>query len=287
MTAEPVISGSTRVVGIIGDPVRHSVSPAIHNAAFAAVGLDWVFLAFPVPAGEVSAALRGVRALGIEGLSVTMPHKSEVARLVDRTSPAAQRLGAVNTVVREGGQLVGHSTDGPGLLDALRADHGLDPAGMRCAVLGAGGAARAIVLALAEAGAAEVTVVNRTATTGRAAAALAGPVGRIGVPEEVGGADLVVNATPVGMGEAGETGQMPLDPKLLQAGQVVVDIVYHPLVTPLLREARARGATAVGGLGMLVHQAAHAFRIWTGEDAPLGVMSAAAAGAIAHSSSGA
>ena len=280
-----IISGTTRVIGIIGDPVRHSVSPAIHNAAFAAAGLDWVFLAFLVEAGSARDALRGVRALGLDGLSVTMPHKTAVARLVDRCSATAARLGAVNTVVSEGGTLVGHSTDGPGFLDALRADHAIDPSGMRCVVLGAGGAARAIVLALADAGAAQVTVVNRTPRSARQAASLAGPVGRVGRPEDATAADLVVNATSVGMGESGQTGQMPVDPGLIQSGQTVVDIVYHPMVTPLLRAATARGATAIGGLGMLVHQAAHAFRLWTGQDPPLGVMSAAAAGAIAHSSS--
>ena len=280
------VSGATRVVGVIGDPVRHSVSPAIHNAAFSAAGLDWAFLAFPVAVGATRDAVRGVRAVGIDGLSVTMPHKQAVARLVDRSGPTATRLAAVNTVVREGAELVGHSTDGPGFLDALQVDHAVDPAGMRCVVIGAGGAARAIVLALAEAGAAEITVVNRTPKTAKQAASLAGPRGRTGGPAAASEADLVVNATPVGMGEAGKSGQIPLDPELIRSGQVVVDIVYHPLVTPLLREARARGAVAVGGLGMLVHQAAHAFRIWTGEEPPLEVMSAAAAGAIAHSSSG-
>lgn len=274
--------GSTRVAGVIGDPVRHSLSPALHNAAFRALGLDWAFLAFPVAAGQTGPALLGVRALSIDGLSVTMPHKSAVAALVDRLSPAAERLQAVNTVAWEGTALVGHNTDGAGLLDSLGADHGVDPAGRRCLVLGAGGAARAVVLALAGAGAAQVTVVNRTPGPAAEAAALAGPLGRVGVVSEVAAAEIVVNATPVGM--AGVTPDLPIDPDLLQAGQLVVDIVYHPPVTPLLREARARGATTVGGLGMLVHQAAHAFRLWTGEDPPLEVMSAAAAAALAHSS---
>jgi shikimate dehydrogenase len=148
-------------------------------------------------------------------------------------------------------------------------------------VLGAGGAARAVVLALADAGAAEVVVAGRTPDRVATAAALAGERGRAGPVEEASGCDLVVNATPVGMGE---DGGLPLDPALLGAGQVVADLVYHPLVTPLLTEARARGAIAVNGLGMLIHQAAHAFRLWTGEDPPLAVMSAAALRALARPS---
>jgi shikimate dehydrogenase len=261
------------VAGVVGDPVRHSLSPTLHNAAFEALELDWVFLAFEVPAGEAKAAIEGMRALGIDGLSVTMPHKSDVAAAVDRLSATAERLGAVNTVVRQGGVLVGENTDGAGFVDALRSDEGFDPAGRRCLVVGAGGAARAVVLALAEAGAVEVVVVGRTPDRVAAAAALAGARGRAGTVEEARDCDLAVNATPVGMGVDSE---LPLDPGLLGPGQVVADLVYHPLTTPLLAEARARGAVAVNGLGMLIHQAAHAFRLWTGEDPPLAVMSAAA-----------
>ena len=263
------------MAGVIGDPVRHSLSPALHNAAFAALGLDWVYLAFEVPAGSAAAAVEGMRALGIDGLNVTMPHKEDVAAAVDRLSPVAERLGAVNTVVRRGGVLAGESTDGIGFVDALRSDEGFDPAGKRCLVVGAGGAARAVVLALADAGA-SVAVVGRTPERVAACAALGG---RVGSPEEAGDADLIVNATPVGMGD--DTG-LPVDPAMLGPGQMVADLVYHPLQTPLLAEARARGAVAVNGLGMLIHQAAHAFRLWTGEDPPLEVMSAAAVRALSH-----
>ena len=173
-----------------------------------------------------------------------------------------------------GGELLGDSTDGDGFLDSLRLDHGVDVSGLRTVVIGAGGAARAVVLALARAGAAEVAVVNRTPTRAEAAAALAGAAGRVVgstgmVPERAprsGTADLVVNATPVGMdGVAGiGPGSLPVDPSRLRPGQVVVDLVYRPLVTPLLRAAADRGARPVDGLGMLVHQAAHQFRRWTG-----------------------
>ena len=268
----------TRLAGVIGDPIRHSLSPALHNAAFRALELDWAFLAFEVPEGEAPGAIAGVRALGIDGLSVTKPHKAAVVPLMDRLSPTAERLDAVNAVVRRGTELVGENTDGQGFLDTLRLDHGFDPAGRRCVIRGAGGAGRAVILALAGAGAADIAVVaGRSVEKAEAGAALAGPhVGRVGKLEEAADADLVVNATSVGM--AGEPAETVLDPALLGPGQVVVDLVY-PL-TPFVEAARLRGATAVNGLGMLVHQAAHAFLLWTGEPAPLEAMSAAALAAL-------
>jgi shikimate dehydrogenase len=266
------------VAGVIGDPVRHSLSPVLHNAAFAALGLDWVFVALPVPAGAVRAALDGVRALRIAGLSVTMPHKEPVARAVDRRSPVVERLGAANTVVRRGDELVGESTDGEGFLAALRTECGFEPEGRRCLVVGAGGAARAVVLALAGAGAREVVVVNRTPARAREAASLAGPVGRVGGGEEAASCDLVVNATPLGMTSVGGGLEDHLVPaERLGAGQLVVDLVYDPPLTPLLAEAAARGARVANGLGMLVHQAALAFGLWTGEEAPLVAMREAVA----------
>ena len=192
-------TAATRLAGVIGDPVGHSLSPVLHNAAFEALDLDWVYVAFPVPAGQGAAAVAAVRTLGLAGLSVTMPHKAEVARAVDRLTPVAERLGVVNTVVARGEEIYGDSTDGAGFIDALRADEGFDPAGRRCVVLGTGGAARAVCLALAGAGASAVIVVGRRPDAVADCVALAGPAGRPGTVEEVDGADLVVNATPVGM----------------------------------------------------------------------------------------
>jgi shikimate dehydrogenase len=261
---------------VIGDPVRHSLSPAIHNAGFRAVGLDWTYLAFDVPAGGGAGAVAAMRALGIDGLSVTMPQKGEVAAAVDRLSPAAEALGAVNTVVRDGSVLVGENTDGEGFLNALRLDEGVDVAGMRCLVIGAGGAARAVIRSLAQAGVAEIVVAARRPEAAAEAAVLAPGVGRTGSTDAADAADLVVNATPVGMGEVVELGAaLPVDATRLGPGQVVVDLIYHPLVTPLVAAARQQGAVAVNGVGMLLHQAAIAFRLWTGEDAPLEAMSAA------------
>jgi shikimate dehydrogenase len=272
------------VAGIIGDPVRHSLSPLLHNAGFAAAGLDWVYVAFPVPAGQAALAVAAMRILGIDGLSVTMPHKAHVLAGLDRLSPAAERLGAVNTVVREGLDLVGHSTDGQGFVDALRAGPEGDPEGRRVLVLGAGGSARAVCLALAEAGAAEVGVVGRRPDAVAAAVALCLGRGRAAAIDEVGEADLVVNATPVGMG-SGPAPSLPfdLDASRLGPGQAVVDLIYHPLATALVLASQARGATASNGLGMLVHQGALQFRLWTGEAAPLEAMDAAVRAAMASS----
>ena len=268
------MAGSTRVAAVIGYPIRHSISPVIHNAAFRALDLDWVFTAFEVAPGRAAAAAEGARDLGLAGLSVTMPHKADVVRALDRLTPTAETLGAVNTVLRQGSrQLVGDNTDGAGFLDALRTDEGFDPADRRCLVVGAGGAARAVVLALAGAGAREIVVANRTPSRASEAAALAPGVARAGSTEEADGAELIVNATPQGM--AGDL-SLPVRASALGPGQLVVDLVYHPTLTPLIDAARQRGAAAANGLGMLIHQAAHAFRLWTGEDPPLEVMSAAA-----------
>jgi shikimate dehydrogenase len=269
------------VAAVIGAPIGHSLSPVIFNAAFADVGLDWTYVAFEVPEGQAAQALAGMRAFGLGGMSVTMPHKAAVAAGVDALAPDAQALGAVNCVVPHEGRLLGENTDGPGLLAAL-AEEGISVAGRRVAVVGAGGAARAVVRSFAGAGAADVLVLNRTAARAAAAAELAGPAGRVGLPMDVLSADLVVNATSVGMAGTRMAGHVPLDPALLGPGHVVVDLVYEPAETPLLLAARAQGSTCVGGIGMLVHQAALAFRRWTGVDAPVDTMRAAAEDGLAR-----
>jgi len=266
------------VVGVIGDPIAHSLSPLLHNAAFTVLGLDWVSVGFTVHHGQGAVALAGMRALGIAGLSVTMPHKEAALAAVDEASDVARRLGAVNCVTLRDGRLLGDSTDGQGFIDALRRGGGEDPAGRRCVVLGAGAAGRAVILALATAGAADVVVVNRDMERAVTAAALAGGSGRVGSAEDVNDADLVVHATPLGMAGVADAA-LALDPGRLHPGQVVVDLVYHPLRTALLRAAEERGAIALSGLGMLVHQAALALEHWTGQRAPLEAMWAAAAAA--------
>ncbi|WP_419839616.1 shikimate dehydrogenase family protein [Candidatus Poriferisodalis sp.] len=292
-----VPTGSTRLAGVIGDPVRHSLSPALHNAAFARLGLDWTYVAFEIPAGRAAAALGAMRVLGIEGLSVTMPHKDAAAAACDELSPAAELLGAVNCVRRDGDRLIGENTDGAGFLRSLCTQAGADPTGLHAVVLGAGGAARAVIVALADAGA-SVTVVNRSphaaeravalgAAAGAAAAAAlgaaaggattgasGGPSGSavVGPAEAVRDADVVVNATPLGM-NAGDP--LPFDPALLSGGQIVVDLIYRPERTPLLEAAAQAGATTLNGTGMLLFQAAEQFSMWTGHDAPVDEMAAA------------
>lgn len=267
------ITGATRLAAVIGSPVRHSLSPAIHNAAFAALGLDWRFVALEVAPGDCARALDGVRALGLGGLSVTTPHKDDAAALADERTADVELLGAANCLVPVGdGRLLADNTDGAGFVAALR-EAGVEPAGLRCCVLGAGGAARSLVLALARAGAADVAVVNRTEGRGEAAAALAGGLGRTGGDAEVREADLVVNATSVGMGG---TGGLPLDPSGLRPDQVVAELVVHPVRTPLLDAAAGAGCVTLDGVGMLVHQAAIAFERWTGVAAPTAAMAAAA-----------
>jgi len=276
-------SGTTRLAAVIGAPVRHSLSPTLHNAAFAAAGLDWTYVALEVPAGRLPDALVGVRAMGIAGLSVTTPHKDAAAAAVDLLSPVAARLGAVNCIANDDGVLTGHNTDGEGFVRSLAAGAGFSPAGRRCVVLGAGGAARSLVLSLAEAGAEEIVVVNRTVERAERAAALAGDRGRVVAPaladSDLSDAHLVVNATSVGMDGVDAHGS-PCDPAVFHEGQIVVDLVYRPLVTNWIVEASARGAWVANGVPMLAHQAAVQFEIWTGVDAPIEAMTAAVADSL-------
>lgn len=275
------IRGSTRVVGVIGWPVSHSLSPAIHNAAFAALGMDRVYLPLPVPPGGLADALAGLRALGVVGANVTMPHKAGCADLIADLSEDAERLRAVNTIVFGTEGPSGHNTDAPGFDRFLRHDAGFDPAGRAALLFGAGGAGRACALALARSGLETLTVAVRDPD--RAAdlrATLAGFETELSVialeDAATVGSDLIVNATPLGAG--GEVlPHPPLGPRIL-----AVDLLYRPSVTPFLSSARAAGGPAYGGLGLLLRQAGLSFELWTGQPAPLDVMSAAALAALAE-----
>jgi shikimate dehydrogenase len=262
-----VISGATRCAAVIGDPVRHSLSPLLHNTAYRELGLDIVYLAFEVPAGSTATALDAVRTLGLIGLSVTMPHKEAAAVACDELTDDAARLQSVNTVTpTPDGRMRGDSTDGEGFVRALRAA-GHDPAGARVLVLGAGGAARAVSLALHRAGAAVEVAARRADAAARVPYAV--PVAWETRAEM--DADIVVNATPVGMG--GDT-ELVIVPRV---GTVYADLVYHPLETALLSAARSIGAPTVDGLGMLVHQAALQVEQWVGCPAPVDAMRTAVA----------
>lgn len=272
-----------RVAALIGSPVAHSLSPVIHRAGFEAAGVDWGYEAFDVAPGSGRAAIEAMRTLGLAGLSVTMPHKGAVAEAVDRLDPAAAALGAVNTVSWDGERLVGSSTDGDGFVASL-AEHDVTVQGRTIAVIGAGGAARSVIDALGRGGAASIVVINRTPDRGEAAAALAAAAS-VGDPSMIEGADVVVNATSIGMGaDAGarrsalafDPAVMACDPALLHDGQVVADLVYHPLRTPWLEAAAARRAATIDGLGMLIHQAALQQHCWLGSLPDVAVMRRAA-----------
>lgn len=267
------ISGATRLAAVIGSPVRHSLSPALHNAAFAASGLDWRFVAFEVPAGGAADALAAMHTLGIGGYAVTMPHKADVAAAVDAVDAAAAALRSVNTVVlRDDGTTFGASTDGEGFVDWV-GESGFELSEARVVVLGAGAAGRSIVDALGRAGVVDVAIVNRSTDAAEAAAALT-DVARVGSLGDLRDATLLVNATSIGMG----TDELPIDPALLRRDVAVADIVYHPLDTALLRAARRVGAETIDGLGMLVHQAVLQQQLWTGvRPDPLVLRSAAEA----------
>jgi shikimate dehydrogenase len=266
---------ASRLAAVIGHPVRHSLSPAIHNAVFEAAGFDWWFTRFDVVPGGAAAAIAAMPVLGIGGLAVTMPHKEQAAGRVDDVDVAAARLRSVNTVVlREDGSTFGASTDGEGFVNSLTAAD-VTLTDRRVVVLGAGGAARSIVEALGRAGAADIAIVNRTRTSAEAASALA-EVARVGTTDDVAAADVLVNSTSVGMG----TDQMPIDPGLLRSDLAVADNVYHPLETALLRAARAAGAPTVDGLDMLVHQAVLQQKLWTGLRVDPGTMRVAAERAL-------
>jgi shikimate dehydrogenase len=250
---------AARLAAVIGHPVRHSLSPAIHNAVFQEADLDWWFTRFDVLPGGAAAAIAAMPVLGIGGLAVTMPHKQQAADSVDAVDVAAERLHSVNTVVlRDDGSTFGASTDGQGFVDSLTGA-GVIVAGRRVVVLGAGGAARSIIEALGRSDVADIAIVNRTRSSAQAAAALA-DVARVGSLDDVGHADVLVNSTSVGMGSA----ESPIAPHLLRPELAVADNVYHPLETALLQAARATGAPTVDGLEMLVHQAVLQQELWTG-----------------------
>jgi shikimate dehydrogenase len=278
--ADRRIGGSTRVVAVLGWPVAHSLSPVIHNAAFDALGLDWTYVALPVGPDHVPEAVAGLAALGFAGANVTMPHKEAVADTVDRVSEDAERLRAVNTIEFVGGGSVGHNTDAPGFARFLERDAAFDPAGRTALLYGAGGAARACALALARAGLIRLVVALRVPARAKdLEAALEGFPTAVDVVafEDAGdvATDLLVNATPLGVHDE----ELPL-PRLGRA-TVAVYLLYRPTITPMQQAVRDAGGAAFGGLGLLLHQAALSFEIWTAQEPPLEVMSAAALAALA------
>jgi shikimate dehydrogenase len=263
------------IVAVFGQPVAGNPTQYMMEKAFAQVGLDWRYLTLEVAPEQLGAAIGGMRAMGFRGCNLTIPHKVEVIRYIDHTSEAAALMGAVNCVHRVGAELVGDNTDGKGFVQSLR--HVTDPADKQVVILGAGGAARAIAVEVALAGAAGITIVNRTAARGQE---LVNLVNKVGVPARLviwegnyeipAETDVLINATSIGLGDA--QARVPLAVNTLGPRTVVADVIFNPPETRLIRDAQQRGCRTLDGLGMLVNQAVIAFKIWTGQDANAEVM---------------
>ncbi|HTM55186.1 MAG TPA: shikimate dehydrogenase [Pirellulales bacterium] len=264
------------IVAVFGQPVAGNPTQYMMEKAFAQVGLDWRYLTLEVAAAGLADAVRGMRAMGFRGCNLTIPHKVAVIPLLDRLSEAASLMGAVNCVNRVGNELVGENTDGKGFVQSLRAS--TDPAGRDVVILGAGGAARAIAVEVGLAGAARITIVNRSPERGQELATLISDKlkvpsqfvkweGSYEVPPET---EVLINATSIGLGD--EDARVPLAAKTLEPDMVVADVIFNPRDTRLLREARERGCQTIDGLGMLVNQAVIGFKIWTGVEPSADVM---------------
>ena len=277
-----VISGKTRVCGVIGDPIEHTLSPTIHNAAFNHLNLDFVFLAFRVKAADLEKAIQGMRGLGIHGLNVTMPHKSTVISFLDEVDPIVKFLGSANTILNKDGRLSGFNTDGVGALKALR-ENGVELSGKKVLLLGAGGAAKAIAFSLAEK-VGKLVVLNRTADKAKESAAVlgqrfgkkvvGGPLSSDTIQKNLRDSDILINATKVGMHP--HESQTMVEPQWLRSDLTVMDIVYNPIETRLAKDAKAAGAKVINGVEMLIYQGAVSFELWTSRSAPIEVMRRAA-----------
>jgi shikimate dehydrogenase len=278
-----------KIVGLIGYPLGHSVSPAMHNAAFKKLGLDFEYLTFEVPKEDLPDALRGMRALHVAGFNVTIPHKEAVVPLLDEVTKLAKIIGAVNTVENQEGKLVGYNTDGPGFIESLTEDAGFSPEDKKVVVLGAGGASRAVSVMLAEAKVKSLVLSDILFDRAKNLAEYLGSYFEVKaealkasskeLKEEIEKADLLVNTTPIGMYPKVEECPLP-EGASLPSNLLVYDLVYNPQETKLLKMAKGFGCRTCSGLGMLVRQGALAFTLWTGEEAPLEVMWTAAKEAL-------
>jgi shikimate dehydrogenase len=276
----PEISASTRICGLIGDPVEHSLSPAMHNAAFKYTGLDYVYLPFKVTGKNLSGAIGGLKSLNFRGLNVTIPHKVAVIPFLDELEPMAEKIGAVNTIVNDNGYLKGYNTDAGGFIKSL-SEKGIDPRGKSVVVLGAGGASRAVSFTLAKQEA-EIFILNRRQEIEWAeelsknisqlskSRVKAMELNDYNLKSVLKSADILVNATSVGMSP--NIDQIPVPREFIRPDMVVFDVIYNPIKTRLLTEAEAAGAGTVGGLDMLVWQGALSFKLWTGVKAPVDIM---------------
>lgn len=282
------ITVKTKILGIFGYPIGHTVSPSMHNAAIKALGLDMVYLPFEVKPSSLGEAVKGVRGLGMLGLNITIPHKITVVKFLDRISDEARLIGAVNVIVNKNGLLIGHNTDGKGYLASLKEEYGFTSKDKNIVILGAGGAARGIAAAIAREGARSITVANRTLSRGASLAKTfksifphirfeAIPLNKDTIKAYLEDTHLLINTTPVGM-KVNKDLKMPLN--AMPKDAIVSDIVYAPMETLLLKNAAQLRLTTHSGLGMLIHQGALSFKLWTGIDAPVEVMRKAALKAL-------
>ena len=275
----------TQRLGIIGYPIGHSISPVFQQAALDHLGIDATYEKWEVTPEGVGDFLARLRAPGSLGINITVPHKQAVIPFLDEVDEWATAAGAVNTIVNHDGHLSGHNTDGPGFLRALLVETGYAPKGTRALVLGAGGAARGILLALTRGGVDSIVIANRTLDRAQTLAKLALengveseaiPLSSDALTEAAAGADLIVNCTTMGMSHGPDEHGSPISAAQIPATAIVNDVVYTPLLTPILKEAAAAKATGLGGLHMLVYQGVLSFQLWTGVEAPADVMLAAA-----------
>jgi len=283
------INGSTKLTGILGYPVTHSVSPQMHNAAYAKLGLNYCYLPISVKPEDLERVLEGIRMLGFAGVNVTIPHKEAVVTHLDEVTKIARLIGAVNVILIQEGHLIGYNTDGPGFIDSLREDAGFDVAGKRAVVLGAGGGAKSVAMMLAQDGVKNLIISDLIYEKAEnlceyinshfGIAPYACPSKSNELRKLVGNCDLLVNATPVGMHP--KVNECPLeDDYVIPGSAVVYDLVYNPLETKLLKLAKKNGAKAVSGIGMLIRQGALAFSLFTEQEAPVSLMKEAALKAL-------
>ena len=275
----------THRLGIIGYPIQHSISPVFQQAALDYLGIDATYEKWEVTSEEVGDFVTRLRAPDAWGINITLPHKQAVVPLLDEVDEWATTAGAVNTIVNHHGRLIGHNTDGPGFLESLLVETGYDPKGTRALILGAGGAARGIMLALIRGGVDSLVIANRTLERADTLSKLSiengvncesVPISGDPLTEAALSADLIVNCTSVGMSHGPDEYGSPLSADQIPATAIVNDVVYNPLETPLIREAQTAEATTLGGLHMLVYQGALSFQMWTGQDPPVAVMLEAA-----------
>jgi shikimate dehydrogenase len=274
------ITGTTKIYGIFGCPVTHTASPAMHNAAFAKLGLDCAYCPFEVAPEKIAHAAEGIRAMKLQGVNITVPHKEKILKSLDELSPEAAVIGAVNTIVNKNGKLIGYNTDGVGFLRSLEKDGRVQIKGKKMVLFGAGGAGRAVAIQSLLVGLKDVVIVDVIDKKARDLAkhinskirglrARTIPAVTDIINEVIPFADIIVHATPIGMKPADP---LPFDTSCLHKGQIVYDLIYNPPQTKLLRTARKKGCRTFNGLGMLLHQGCKAFEIWTGVAAPVAVM---------------